>query len=291
MLAYSWPLVPASLSVTLTQYFDRIALTILTSLHDVGVFGVAARLASVIVILISALQMAVMPLIYAHYTEPRTPASLAKIFRWALAILLSVCLALHLASDALVTLLAPPVYAEAAQLVPVLTLAMMVNQLYVFFPGMTLAMKTGQQLAVTAAAAAVALVAPFALIPALGALGAAVASLSAALVFFVLWTAVSQRHYRVPLDLPTLTRGVLLFVVMSAAAYALDNSGLSDLSRNSAKLGLLVTFVVGLMAGSMAPLREMRAGLWSAVRREGPSATTDLQASPSTRGEQPRGPA
>lgn len=284
MLAYSWPLVPASLSMTLTLYFDRAALTIMASLDDVGVFGVAARLASVIAILVAGLQMAVSPLIYAHYTEPQTPASLAKIFRWAVALLLSVCLALHLAAGTLVTLLAPPAYAAAAQLVPVLALSMMISQLYVFFPGMALAMKTGQQLAVTIAAAAVTLSASFALIPALGALGAALASLSAALVFFVLWAAASQRHYRVPLDLPVLGRGVLLFVIVSAAAVMLDNSGLSELSKDSAKLGLLVTFVVGLLAGGMTPPRELRAGLGSALRRAEPSGKSN-PLGPPTSGE------
>lgn len=285
MLAYSWPLVPASLSVTLTLYFDRIALTILTSLHDVGVFGVAARLASVITIFVAGLQMAVMPLIFAHYTEPQTPASLAKIFRWALAVLLGVCLSLHLAADPLVALLAPPVYAEAAHLVPVLALAMTVNQLYIFFPGMALAMKTGQQLAVTVAAACVTLAANFALIPVLGALGAAVASLSAALVFFVLWAVASQRHYPVPLDFPALARGVGIFLAVSAAAYALDDSGLAELPKDAAKLGLLVVFVVGLMASGMAPLRELRTGLGSALRREEPSPPTDAKENLPTGGE------
>lgn len=284
MLSYSWPLVPASLSVTLTLYFDRIGLTVLASLHDVGVFGVAARLASVITILVAALQMAVMPLIFAHYTEARTPASLAKIFRWALAVLLSVCLALHLVSGGLVALLAPTSYAEAAELVPVIALALMINQLYVFFPGMALAMKTGQQLAVTVAAAVVALVANVALIPILGALGAALASLSAALVFFVLWVSVSQRHYRVPLDLQTLGFGVTLFVVASAAAYAVDHSNLSELARGSAKLGLLAIFVGGLVAGGMAPPRELRSGLGAALRRDAP-APTGAEESPPASGE------
>jgi O-antigen/teichoic acid export membrane protein len=280
MLAYSWPLVPASLSVTLTLYFDRIALTILTSLQEVGVFGVAARLASVVTILVAALQTAVMPLILAHYTEPRTPASLAKIFRWALAILLSVCLALHLAAEGLVALIAPRSYAEAAQLVPVLALAMMVNQLYVFFPGMSLAMKTRQQLAVTVAAAVVALVTNLAFIPVLGALGAALASLSAALVFFVLWTAASQRHYPVPLDRGVLSRGVLLFVAVSAAAYALDGSNLADLTTNAAKVGLSATFVVGLVATGMTPPRELRAGVRSALRRETSLSSSEVPESP-----------
>jgi O-antigen/teichoic acid export membrane protein len=268
MLAYSWPLVPASLSVTLTLYFDRIALTVLTTLDEVGVFGVAARLASVIIILVAALQTAVMPLILAHHTEPRTPASLAKIFRWALAILLGICLVLHLAATRLVELLAPPSYAEAADLVPVLALAMMLNQLYVFFPGMALAMKTRQQLAVTVAGAVVSLVANFALIPVLGALGAAVASLAAALAFLMLWTAASQRHYPIPLEGPVLLRGLLLFVAVSAAAYALDDSGLSEPAADLVKLGLLVVFGVGLLASGMTPPRELRTGLRSALGRE-----------------------
>lgn len=268
MLAYSWPLVPASLSVTLTLYFDRIALTVLTSLQEVGVFGVAARLASVITILVAALQTAVMPLILAHYTEPGTPASLAKVFRWALAILLSVCLALHLAAQELVALLAPPAYAGAAKLVPVLALAMMVNQLYVFFPGMALAMKTRQQLAVTVAAAVVTLVANIALIPALGASGAALATLWAALTFFALWSAASQRHYPLPLELGVLGRGVLLFVAASATAYAIDASGMSELAKIAAKPALLVAFGAGLLAVRMTPPRELRTGLRSALRRE-----------------------
>jgi O-antigen/teichoic acid export membrane protein len=272
MLAYSWPLVPASLSVTLTLYFDRIALTALTSLRDVGVFGVAARLASVITIVVAALQTALTPLIFAHYTEPGTPVNLAKVFRWSLGILLTICLALHLAAGALVAALAPPSYAAASELVPLLCLAMMFNQLYVFFPGMALAKKNGQQLAVTVAAAVTVLTANFALIPVLGALGAAVASLSAALVFIVAWAAASQRHYPLPLDLRSLSSGVGIFVAVSLAALVVDRSGASEVIRISAKLGLLVAFVVGLMAAGMTPLRELRMGLGLAIRPAEPTS-------------------
>lgn len=268
MLSFSWPLVPASLSVTFTLYFDRIALTVLTGLHDVGVFGVAARLASVVTILVAGLQMAVMPLIFAHYTEPQTPASLAKIFRWALGILLTVCFALHLAASGLVALLAPSEYTAAAQLVPVLALAMMINQLYVFFPGMALALKTRQQLAVTVVAGAVTVGANFALVPVFGALGAALASLSAAVVFLVIWVTASHRHYPVPVAHAALARGVGLFLALSVATYGLDEHDLKLPIEIVLKAALLLIFIAGLTVSGMTPLRELRSGVRSALRRE-----------------------
>lgn len=247
MMKFSWPLVASSLTVMLTLSFNRIALTALTDLEQVGIFGMAVRLASITSILVAALQMAVTPLVYQHYRDPLTPASLAKLFRWTVAALMVVCLALHLLAETAVQVIAPGAYAPAAQLIPLLAPAMLLQQLYVFTPGMAIAKKTWMQLIVTSTSAVVSLAANLLLVPLYGALGAALATLCAAIVFFGAWAALSQRLYPLPYDVGPLVGGVMLYITLTAGAFWVDASSLGDNWLWAAKASILLVLASGLV--------------------------------------------
>lgn len=258
MVRYSWPLVPASLSVMLTLYFNRIALTSMASLHEVGIFGMAARLASVTAIAMAALQMAITPLVFARYQEPETPTSLARLFRWALAGFMVLCLGLQIVARPAVEIIASETYSSSAQLIPILAPAVLLSQFYVFAPGMAIAKKTRQQLMVTLLAAALSLMANFALVPMWGALGAAVATLLSAVVFFVAWVMVSQRHYPVPFERLPIARGVLAFLAFSFVVAVVDNAIADSVQTWLFRGFVFATFLGAVVATGMISAAELR---------------------------------
>ena len=95
MLAFSLPLIPASLSVFVTLYFSRVALRIFGDLDDVANYGMAARLAGFVGLLVIGMQSAVTPLVYNHYRDKETPGQLAHMFSGVIGVCIAVCVGLN----------------------------------------------------------------------------------------------------------------------------------------------------------------------------------------------------
>jgi O-antigen/teichoic acid export membrane protein len=218
LLAFSLPLVPAGVAVFATSYAHRFVLGAWAPLDEVGLFGIASRVAALATLVLIGVQTALTPLVYAHHAEPGTPARLARLAEgfWGAALL--ACLVLALFGRELLALLATPAYAAAAPLVAWLAPAALLAQMYIFAPGIPIARKTHWQLALTLVAAGLGLALAFALVPRWQALGAALATLAAAAVFFGAWVALGQRLYPLPLRWGPLAGVTLLFGALVGAA-------------------------------------------------------------------------
>jgi O-antigen/teichoic acid export membrane protein len=226
MLRFSWPLVPASLAVFASMYANRYAINAFGTIAEVGIFGMGARLAGVVTLVTAAIQSSVTPLIYERYRDPGTPSELSRIFTTVVALSLTLCLALQTFASDIVLTLATREYLPSANIIGVMALALIINQLYAFTPGIAIAKRTVQQLGVTMCSAVVSVAANLALVPFFGAEGAAIATLGSAIVFFVVWAVVSQRHYPIPFE-----KGRLVLICGAyAAAFTTAASLLSHLA-------------------------------------------------------------
>lgn len=258
MLAFSLPLVPASLAVFVALYVDRIAIKHYMTLEEVGVFGVAVRLCSIVGLLMIGVQGALTPLVYAHHTEPETPANLARIFRVFVASALLLGLALTAFAPELLSIVAAPAYAPAAQVIPLLTPAVLLAGMYVFAPGLALAKRTGLIAGLTIAGALVNVALNVALVPRLGTRGAALATLIGGALVFSGYMILSQRLYPAPHRWRPLAAGTLLVLVAAAAATRLPDGSAAGVA---AKLALVfVTAVVLLELGLVRTDEIRRAG-------------------------------
>lgn len=198
MLAFSLPLVPSSLGVVASTYVDRYAIVRLLSLDDLGVYGVAFRLASVVGVAMAGLLAAVAPLVYQHHHEPDTPRQIARMFQWFLAITLPLIIFLGLFSPELVRWVAPDAYRAAAPLVVVLGTSILLASCYTFSPGLWIAGRTGRVAAIGLAGGALNFALNFTLIPRLGLIGAGLATTLSAGAACIAHFTFGQRLYRVP---------------------------------------------------------------------------------------------
>jgi len=198
MLLFSLPLVPSSIGVFVTLYIDRIAIKELMTIADVGLFGIGYRVASVVSLLVVAVQMAVTPLVYARYREPEAPAQLARVFRYFVGIALVLTVGLALFAREILVVVSTPEYYAGAAVVPLLTPALLLSAMYVFAPGLGIAKRSATQALITLAGAGLNTVLNFLMIPAWGIVGAAAATLTSAALVFAAYMAVSQRLYFVP---------------------------------------------------------------------------------------------
>jgi O-antigen/teichoic acid export membrane protein len=200
MLAFSLPLVPSSIGVFLNSFADRLVLLHTRSLADVGIYGVAFRIATVVSLLLAGFQGAATPLILARHQHPTTPGELARIFRLFSAVALIAFLVVSLFADTEVRLLASSAYARADILIPYLFLSVLLFGVYIFAPGLTIAKRTRTLALVSLSAGLLNLGLALALVPPLGIRGAGLATVLSSAWFFVLTMFFSQRHYTVGHD-------------------------------------------------------------------------------------------
>lgn len=247
MLNFSSPLVPAGVAVFISLYINRLALNSLTTLHEVGLFGMGIRLASMAGLLIVGIQGALTPLIYLHHREPGTPLQISKLFSWFVAIALVGCLALGLFANTILKLFTTPAYYEAAPTVILLAPAFLLSQMYIFTPGIAVAKKTHWQLWITVCSSLVSAGLNWGLIPLFSVAGAAWATLIAAFLHFFAWILASQRLYPIPFQWRPIILSTFLAVAVAMVGYLCTASfQLNMLSELGVKLGLLAVSVAGI---------------------------------------------
>ena len=225
MLRFSLPLTFSSLALFFANYGDRIILRSALGFHELGVYGIGARLAAVITLVINGFQLGAAPLIYRHYTQPETPAALAQLMRLFLAAGLLGVVSLAAFSIELLQVFTTPQYAGAWRLIPVLALAIVVANLYIFVPGLTVRNMTTRFAFVNVATAGITLLLIAVFLRLFGVLGAALGVLSGAAAGFVMHATASQQVYAIPLDRRRLAGGIFIAALAIAVSWALGSAG------------------------------------------------------------------
>lgn len=262
MLAFSLPLVPSGAAVFISLYVNRLALIRYAGMDDIGIFGLATRVASLITLLILGVQTALTPLVYQHADAPDTPRQVARLFSWVIALSLIGCMGLGLFAEEILLLAATADYAAAAPLVMVLAPAMLMSQLYVFAPGIGIRKKTLHQLGVTVLAALVGIAGNWILVPSFGVMGAAVATLLSSGVFLACWFWVSQRMYAIPFEWPNIALGLAAFVLCAWVGSQWKTDDHSGMIMVVFKAGTLAVLAAALLAARLVSTTE----LWAAFR-------------------------
>lgn len=198
LLQFSLPLVPSSVGVFFALYMDRILVKELLSVADLGVYGIAYRLATVAGLAISGFQSSLTPLVYTHHQDPNTPKQLATLMRVFLWVALSAYLGACLLGREVVGLLAASQFAGAGVLLAPVVLAAFVSNLYLFVPGLWIAKRTLVIALLSGVVALSTLVLNYVFIALWGLPGAPWATLAAAALGFGLQVAFGLQYYPVP---------------------------------------------------------------------------------------------
>lgn len=224
MLRFSAPLVISSLAVYATTYVDRWLLVAWRSPEELGVYAVGLRLASVVALATTGVQLALTPLVYAHHADPATPVALRRLFRLFLLGALAAIVTLAAYAPEIVGLLAGPPYAGAAGVAAMLAAAQLAANLYIFSPGLILAKKTARIAMLNAIGAGLNVAANSVLIPALGITGAAVGNLLAASVLATIYFRSSEPHYSIGYEwrrcLPAAVAVLALLAALQLVAFS-----------------------------------------------------------------------
>jgi O-antigen/teichoic acid export membrane protein len=179
LLSFGVPMVPASLSLWVMASSDRLFLVRMSNLHQIGLYSLGYRLASVQAILFGAFQLAWSPIAYSMYTEPGAERVFRKVFLYFQLVLGTVAMGLAMFSPELLRILAPPTYQGAYKVVGLISFATFLQGIfYIVSMGICFVKKMKYYAYANVIGALVNLSLNFLLIPPFGIIGAAVATVA-----------------------------------------------------------------------------------------------------------------
>jgi O-antigen/teichoic acid export membrane protein len=225
LLSFGAPLLPAAIALWVSNSSDRFFLVRLASLHSVGVYSVANRLAWVQWFVFSSFQLAFTPIAYSIYRRPHTAVLFRRVFMYYIALSSVLGIGVSIFGLNLLRLLTPEAYHPAHRLVGLLSLSVILHgAFYIFGIGISIAEKTKYFAYSYLIGAAANIALNLVMIPRHGAMGAAVATVISFAIVALLGGYWSKRAY--PLDFPfrKLILACLLFLIFNAIGVLIDTA-------------------------------------------------------------------
>ena len=250
---FGMPLVPSALLLWVTNFSDRFFLVKLTDTAEVGLYSVGVRIASAMVLLLTAFRMAWPAFAYSIESDEEARRTYAWVLTYLVVLTTWIATALTLLSPWLVAWLTAPEFASSSRVVGPLTFAAVsFGGFIVLSIGIGRARRTQFNWVITGAAAVVNVTLNLTLIPFYGMMGAAIATVAAYTVMFAGMAWWAQRIFPCPYQ----WRRVL---TAAAAGIALASAGKLVGAGLALSVGLIILYpLVLLPLGFYLPAERKR---------------------------------
>jgi O-antigen/teichoic acid export membrane protein len=243
MNRFGIPLVPAALALIAINFSDRFFLVHLADLEEVGLYEIGVRVASAMVLLLTAFRMAWPAFAYSIEDDAEAKRTYAYVLTYLVAIASWLALGLGLLAPWLVRLLTTPTFQEAERVVPPLAFGGMAYAAYIVMAiGVGRAKRTQFNWAITGFAALVSVALNLILIPEYGMMGAAAANVAAYTTMFAAMTWYAQRVFPTPYQWRRVVTAVAAAVALLLAGKAVGGLAVALLLSLAYPLAL---FAVG----------------------------------------------
>jgi len=198
LLRYGLPLVPYGFTVYLIQNCARYFLAHYGTLEDVGLYAVAAKLATLISFVFIGIGAALDPYIFSSYKDEETRRLYLKTTNYLVGASVVAVLGLSLFTREILLIFTTSKYINAQAVVPFLAAYMAFFYLgFQMSQGIHIAQKTIYFTVISIITAVVTIVLNLILVPSYGMMGAAIATLGGSIVWCLLLLFQSQVYYRV----------------------------------------------------------------------------------------------
>ena len=250
---FGMPLVPSALLLWVTNFSDRFFLVKLTDTAEVGLYSVGVRIASAMVLLLTAFRMAWPAFAYSIKSDEEAKRTYAWVLTYLVVLSTWIATTLALLSPWLVAWLTDPQFASASRVVgPLAFAAVSFGGFIVLSIGIGRARRTQFTWVITGVAAVVNVTLNLTLIPSYGMMGAAIATVAAYTVMFAGMAWWAQRIFPCPYQ----WRRVL---TAAAAGIALASAGKLIGAGLALSVGLILVYpLVLLPLGFYLPAERKR---------------------------------
>jgi O-antigen/teichoic acid export membrane protein len=224
MLAFGVPLVPASLSIWILNYSNRFFLVRLGSLDDVGLISVGTRVASVVLLAITAFRTAWGPFAYSlAEDEDLARSTYSKVLTYYLMVTMPATVGLSVFSRELVLLLSTVEYEAAASVVPFLSLSNTIwGAVVIVAIGYGIAKKSYHTTIAVIMGAVVNIGLNFILIPIWGIVGAAVSTMFGNITALIYSRFAASKYFTVQYDYERIIRLVGISIATIGVSMIID---------------------------------------------------------------------
>ena len=225
MQRFGWPLVPSALALIAINFSDRLFIAHLASLEEVGQYELGVRIASAMVLLLTAFRMAWPGFAFSIEDDDEAARTYAFVLTYLVALASWAALGLGLLAPWLVQLLAPTneAFWPGERVVAPLAFAAALFAGYIVVSiGIGRARRTGFNWVVTGTAAVINLGLNAVLVSKYGMEGAATAALVSFAVLFVFMAAYAQQIFPVPYQWRRVATALAAAVALTLAGKALD---------------------------------------------------------------------
>jgi len=223
MQAFGLPLVPSALALIAVNFSDRFFLAHLSDLTEVGLYEIGVRIASAMVLLLTAFRTAWPAFAYSIDDDEEAGRTYAYVLTYLVALGSWAALALGLLAPWLVRLLTTPEFHPGERVVGPLAFATAVFAAYVVVSiGVGRARRTGFNWVITGVAAVVNVALNLALIPRYGMMGAAAATVAAYGLMAVAMAWWANRVFPMPYQLRRVAIALAAGAALLAGGRALD---------------------------------------------------------------------
>jgi O-antigen/teichoic acid export membrane protein len=223
MNRFGVPLVPASLALIAMNLGDRFFLNHFAGIDEVGRYEIGVRIASAMVLLITAFRTAWPAFAYSIDDEREAKRTYAYVLTYLVALASWLALALGLLSPWLVRLLATRAYYEGGRVVALLAFGGVAYAAYIVMAiGVGRAKRTRFNWVITGAAALISVALNLLLVPDHGMMGSAVAAATAYTAMFLGMTWYAQKVFPTPYQWRRVATAAGAAVALTVAGKLLD---------------------------------------------------------------------
>lgn len=267
MLRFGLPTLPMGIANEGLRMVDRLFLTRMVGLTAVGLYGVGARMAQVVMLVVLALQLSWQPFAYSIKDDDEARLVYARVMTWFVASIGWLVVGTALLADPVVRLITIPSYFESARVVPLLALSAGIYGMY-FIAGIgaSRVKRTEYHFMVAASALGVSLVANTLLVPRYETIGAAIAALLANTTLSAVMFLRSQHVFHVPYDWRRMALAGVVVVVGVASAYALP---VGEAWTLAPRVAGVLAYPAVIVALGCVPRKEVARALRRTRRRRG----------------------
>jgi O-antigen/teichoic acid export membrane protein len=241
MNRFGVPLVPAALALIVVNFSDRFFLVHLADLEEVGLYEIGVRIASAMVLLLTAFRMAWPAFAYSIEDDAEAKRTYAYVLTYLVVAASWLALALGLLAPWLVRLLTPEFY-EGERVVAPLAFGTVAYAAYIVMAiGVGRAKRTQFNWAIAGVAAAVNVALNLILIPPYGMMGAAAATVAAYATMFAAMTWYAQRVFPTPYQWRRVLTAAAVAVALLLGGRAIGGLAAAIVLTLAYPLALLVT--------------------------------------------------
>jgi O-antigen/teichoic acid export membrane protein len=273
MLAFGLPLVPAALAMWALTLVDRIMLGKLSNLAEVGQYGVATRLANVLMLVVTGFALAFGPYIFSIFAADKETEKVvrAQALTYLTIVLAGVGLCLTLFAREAIEIVAPNFDRAYLAVGPLVLGVACFGISSILMSGISFVRKTALFPAVTGVAAALNIGLNFLLIPPYGMVGAAFAASAAFVLLALAYYWLGQRLYPTPYEVGKVLLTVGLAVALGVLALLPLHPLAFVLGAKVLAFGFFVAALrlTGVVAGDeIRRVRELLGGMFRPLRAQ-----------------------